>query len=144
VITIRIDWQHETFESGLETWTTAFRGFFIEVRKNPGDEENFLTTITAGHDPLWEKMEPSPKTAMTNSLKWANQYWDLLEDGPVTYEAMDVAPHLSQQPEELPDRDGLPAFKDVKDIKEVNDSKKRLPPERAAEMMEDDDPGGHA
>lgn len=93
---MRIDWTHESFESGLETWTTEFRGMSVEIRRNPVPEEHrrlvdgaVRTTITAGTDkPLWERIEESPQLAMTNALKWINGYWDLLEDGPVQYEAL--------------------------------------------------------
>lgn len=89
---IRIDWVHEAFEGGLETWRTEFRGMDVEIRKDPGVEHQVIATISAGDAELNRHAHPTHVEAMTNSLKWVNGYWDVLEDGPnVQYEAMDVS-----------------------------------------------------
>lgn len=128
---MRIDWEHETFEGGLETWRTEFRGMVIVIRRGPDIAAGALQTeINAGPDTpmLYHRVEEIlPGNAMTEALKFVNGYWDEIEDGPVVYQPMDVAPHLPQQP----DRDGLPDFKDVSDGRT-----KRLPPEKEAALRE--------
>lgn len=85
---MRIDWEHETFESGLETWNTQFRGMVVEIRRNPGDEK-LEWTVAGGDLSLFAVYDHfSPSEAMTAALKWVNGYWDLLEDGPVQYEVL--------------------------------------------------------
>jgi hypothetical protein len=89
---MKIDWSYENFESGLRRWTTDFRGFSIELRSDPRTPEGMVhVTVSPGKDysqKVW--MDPDPATAMISSLKWVNGYWDLLEDGPVEYEVMEI------------------------------------------------------
>lgn len=91
---MRIEWEHESFESGLELWTTEFRGMTVELRKDPTSESELVhVAISAGKDSsltVW--MDPDSSTAMTNALKWINNYWDLLEEGPVDYESIELPP----------------------------------------------------
>lgn len=98
---MRIDWEHETFEGGLETWHTEFRGMDVVIRRAPGAEME--TTITAGclQSPLYSSIEEIlPGDAMVAALKYINGYWDMLEEGPVQYETMpDLTPKLTQQPD---------------------------------------------
>lgn len=89
---IRIDWTHESFESGLELWDTYFRGMHVEIRREPGELAMVRLTITAGDVVLFELAQPNPTLAMTNALRWINGYWDLLEDGPVTYNQIPLPP----------------------------------------------------